>query len=308
MRFGLQHGIGDSRWSPEVFTGASVAEFAGRAEAAGIDLLAFTDHPAPPGRWVDQGGEGTADPFSSLAFCAAVTERIRLLTFVLVASYRSPMLAAHQAATLDRLSDGRLTVGLGTGYLFGEFKALGLDPSRRRADLDELLALWAEGFEGRDLAFEGPRGTARDARILPPPLQRPRPPVWIHGNSAFGTERAAAHADGWIAMITPEPEMALRTRTAPLSGFEELGRRISGLEAAAERLGRDPAEIDVVLAGPWGMLDLRAGFEPERMRDEAGRLTELGVDWIVSLVCGDDLGASLATVDAVGAELVSPGH
>ena len=222
MRFGLQHGIGDNRWSPEIFTGASVAEFARRAEAAGIDLLAFTDHPAPSGRWVDQGGEGTVEPFSSLAFCAAVTERIRLLTFVLVASYRSPMLAAHQVATLDRLSDGRLTVGLGTGYLFGEFKALGVDPSRRRQDLEELLELFAEGFDGRDLAFEGPRGTARDARILPPPIQQPRPPLWIHGNSPFGTERAAEHAEGWIAMITPQPEMAQHTRTIPLASIDEL--------------------------------------------------------------------------------------
>lgn len=61
----------------------------------------------------------------------------------------------------------------------------------------------------------------------------------------------------------------------------------------------------MVLAGPWGMLDLRRGFEAERMLEEAGRLAELGVDCVVSLVCGDDLGASLATVDAFGAEVAA---
>ena len=110
---------------------------------------------------------------------------------------------------------------------------------------------------------------------------------------------------GQSTLADAQPEMAQHTRTIPLASIDELEGRIEALRAAADRFDRDPAEIEVVLAGPWGMLDLRRGFEVERMLDEAGRLAELGVDCVVSLVCGDDLGASLATVDAFGAEVAA---
>ena len=275
MKHGIQHGIGDTRWTPEIFLPETVTAFCSLAERVGFDLLAFTDHPAPSGRWVDQGGEGTAEPFTSLAYCAAVTERIRLLTFVLAASYRNPFLAAHQVATLDRLSGGRLTVGLGTGYLFGEFKALGVDPARRKADLDELLALWEYGFHGGDIAIETERFSARDARILPPPLQQPRPPVWIHANSAFGRSRAIEHGQGAIFMLTPTDEMAASTRTAPLKTLDDLSAAVSALRHASETAGRDPSSLEVVVAGPWGMLDVREGASTEQIHDHLGVLEQL---------------------------------
>jgi probable F420-dependent oxidoreductase len=305
MKFGVQHAIGDTRWTPEIFLPDTVTTFAQRAEAVGFDLLAFTDHPAPSGRWVDQGGEGTADPFVSLAYCAAVTTSIRLLTFVMVPSYRNPFLAAHQVATLDRLSGGRLTVGLGTGYLFGEFKALGADPSRRRDDLDQLLEVWRQGFAGGDMALEGPGFSARDARILPPPLQHPHPPLWIHGNSPFGVQRAARFGQGWIAMFTTGDAMAASTRTRALPDLDSLESRIGELHAATEQAGRDPEDLEIVIAGPFGMLDVRDNFNPEKINDDLGRLDELGVDCVVSLTCGDDVQASLDTLDAFGAEVIA---
>ena len=306
MKHGIQHGIGDTRWTPEIFLPESLTAFCSLAERVGFDLLAFTDHPAPSGRWVDQGGEGTADPFTSLAYCAAVTERMRLLTFVLAASYRNPFLAAHQAATLDRLSGGRLTVGLGTGYLFGEFKALGADPTRRRTDMDELLELWEHGFAGGDIAVETDRFSARDARILPPTLQQPRPPLWIHANSAFGRSRAISHGQGAIFMLTPTDEMAASTRTAPLKNLDDLSIAISTLKEDAERAGRDPRSLDVVVAGPWGMLDVRDGASAEQIEDYLGVHEQLGVDWTVSLVCGDDVSVCFETLEWFGSEFLEP--
>jgi len=101
MRFGIQHAIGDTAWTPEIFRPHAVIDFAQRSERLGFDLIAFTDHPAPPARWVDNGDEGTADPFTSLGFIAAVTSTVRLMPFVLIPAYRNPLAAAHQLATLD---------------------------------------------------------------------------------------------------------------------------------------------------------------------------------------------------------------
>ena len=125
VKFGIQHSVGDPAWTPAILAPAAVSSWVRTAEDVGFDAIGFTDHPAPSAAWVDSGGEGVADLFAGLAFCAALTSRVRLLTFVLVAPYRNPFLAAHQLATLDALSGGRLTVGLGTGYLFGEFKTMG---------------------------------------------------------------------------------------------------------------------------------------------------------------------------------------
>jgi len=304
MKHGIQHAIGDTRWTPDIFLPESITTFCQTAERVGFDLLAFTDHPAPSGRWVDQGGEGTADPFTSLAYCAAFTTRMRLLTFVLAASYRNPFLAAHQVATLDRLSGGRLTVGLGTGYLFGEFKALGADPAMRRRDLDVLLELWREGFNGADIELTTDTFRARDARILPPPLQTPHPPIWIHANSPFGRSRAISHGDGALFMFTPTDEMAASTRTKPLKDFADLGHAIQSLRDDAERAKRDPASLEVIVAGPWGMLDCRSDVRGETLREQEAALAELGVSWTVSLVCGDDVQASLDTLEFFGAEVL----
>ena len=71
MKFAVQHGIGDSRWVPEIISPREVRRFAETAERVGFDAIGFTDHPAPSARWVESGGEGVADLFTSLGFCAA---------------------------------------------------------------------------------------------------------------------------------------------------------------------------------------------------------------------------------------------
>ncbi|MGD9701032.1 MAG: LLM class flavin-dependent oxidoreductase [Acidimicrobiia bacterium] len=77
MKFGVQHGIGDPQWTPAIISPRAMKRFAATAERVGFDAIAFTDHPAPSNRWVESGGEGVADLFTSLGFCAAVTSTIR---------------------------------------------------------------------------------------------------------------------------------------------------------------------------------------------------------------------------------------
>lgn len=186
MKFAVQHAVGDPKWVPEILAPSALLDFARIAEDRGYDALAFTDHPAPPARWVDSGGEGVADPLVSLGFCAAVTSRIRLLTLVLVPPFRNPFLAAHAIATLDVLSGGRVTLGLGTGYLRSELSALGADLDGRREAFDEVVETMVRAWEG-DVSMRGSSFEARDTRVLPPVVQRPHPPLWLHGNGRWGS-------------------------------------------------------------------------------------------------------------------------
>ena len=147
----------------------SSADFARLAEKHGYAGIAFTDHPAPTVRWTAAGGEGSADPLVSLAYCAAVTSSIELMTFVLALPYHNPFRLAHQAATLDALSGGRLTLGLGTGYLRGEMRAMGADPAARLesfdAVLETMLTAWsADSVSG---SFPAPRAGPPPRAPLP---------------------------------------------------------------------------------------------------------------------------------------------
>ncbi|MBX6387749.1 MAG: LLM class F420-dependent oxidoreductase [Frankia sp.] len=305
MRFDVQHATADPAWTPELLTSAALTRFARAAEEAGFGALGFTDHPAPSTPWVRGGGEGSADPFSALGFCAAVTTSIRLLTWVLVLGYRNPFLTAHQTATLDAISGGRLVVGVGTGYLRGEFRALGVDFEHRRELFDEAIEVLRSAWAGDEVSRSGVGWATKGTLPQPLPVQRPAPPLWIHGNSRWGRQRAARHGDGWIAVLASD-QMFRTMRTAPIEGLDELSRRIDELRELTAAAGRDPGAVEVVATGNWGLLDIRKGWYAARMREEAAELGELGVDRVVLVICGDDPGAAEDTVRRLGEELVLP--
>jgi len=306
MKFGIQHAVGDPRWTPAILAPDAVARFARAAEQVGFDAIAFTDHPAPSAAWVDNGGEGVADPIAGLAFCAALTTTMRLLTFVLVPAYRNPFLAAHQLATVDVLSGGRLTVALGTGYLFGEFRALGADPGSRLAAFDEGVELMLAAWSGADVSHERGPIVAKRTRVLPLPSQHPHPPLWIHGNSTFGVERAGRYGDGWLGMMTHDNEAMVRTtRTRPLPDVATVARRVDEVRTAAVAAGRDPAAVEIVVTGVWPMLDVRAGRSADAYLADVDALEAVGVDWIVSLCCGDDVAAAQDTVARFGEDVIT---
>jgi probable F420-dependent oxidoreductase len=303
MKFAVQHGIGDPQWSPAILTPHAVTSFALAAEDCGWSALAFTDHPAPSTRWVQGGGEGSSDPFASLAFCAAITETIRLLTWVLVLPYRNPLLVAHQIATLDRLSGGRLTLGVGTGYLRGEFRGIGADFEHRRALFDEAIEVLSTGWQRVEVAMEGLGFTAPGNVLQPGPVQLPRPPIWVHGNGPWGTERAARDGDGWLVTMTDDA-LARTIRTAPMPDLTAVRVGVERLHAALERHGRTPEGVDIVVAGRWPMLDTRVGWDAEQVLEQAAELEQMGATWVVCNVIGDDAVAAEDTVRRFGAEVL----
>ena len=201
-------------------------------DASGFGALYVVDHPTFP----------TPDPWTWLAFAAARTQRVRLGTHVTGAAFHHPARLAKQVATVDCLSEGRATLGIGTGYEPADFEPYGFSmlPFEGRLELlDEtvriLKALWTQettSFSGRHYQLEG------GARFEPKPPQRPHPPIIVGLNRQGGALRIAAElADGintW--QLGPDQVAALRPH----------------LEAACERVGRDPASLkltcDVLLA------------------------------------------------------------
>ena len=296
---------GDTNWTPDLFTPAAMTRFARAAEESGYAALAFTDHPAPSVSWAKGGGEGSIDLFTALSFCAAVTSTIRLLTLVLVLPYRNPFLAAHQTASLDAVSGGRLIVGTGTGYLRSEFHALGADFDNRREAFDEAVEVMRAAWAGGPVAFRGRRFEARAVDPRPLPVQRPGPPLWIHGNSTWGRARAARYGDGWMCFMA-DAKLSATTRTAPVEDIRALVDAIDDLRCRAADAGRDPKAIEVAVSGQWPLLDVRRGWDSTRMRDQLAELAEVGVDRVMAVVCGDDPGAAEDTVRRLGEEVVVP--
>ena len=186
----------------DLLDSGEISDVAVAAEAAGFDAFALTEHPIPGANWLEHGGHQTLDPFVGLAFAAAVTERIKLLTHLSVVPYRNPFMLAKTAATLDRCSNGRFILGLGAGYHKTEFFALGVDFDERNALFDEALELLPKAWSGEPFDATGLHFTAKGVIQRPRPTQMPIP-IWIGGNSKLSRRRAAT-LQGWMPMGIPE--------------------------------------------------------------------------------------------------------
>jgi probable F420-dependent oxidoreductase len=222
---------------------------------------------------------------------------------VVVLPYRNPFFTAHQVSTLDRLSGGRLILGVGTGYLRGEFRAAGADFDNRLSEFDEAVQVLTEGWSAKEIVRRGRHFDARGTVMQPQPVQHPHPPLWIHGNSRWGIERAARYGDGWLINVTTET-LARTIRTAHVPDLVAVRARLEMLRAAMDRSGRDRADVQLAIGGVLPMLDIRTGWDAAKVRDDVAELSELGIDWITCNVIGDDPAASEDTVRRFGEEVV----
>ncbi|WP_411121591.1 TIGR03619 family F420-dependent LLM class oxidoreductase [Streptomyces sp. x-19] len=178
---------------------ADLVAVARAADRAGFAYVACCEHVAIPRRLAGPMGTVWYDPVATLSYLAAVTERVRLLSHVAVVGLRHPLLGAKQYATVDRLSGGRLILGVGAGHVREEFEAVGVDFARRGAVLDEAIdALKAALGEEEFPEFKGERFAFAGLGQAPRPVQAPRPPVWVGGSSPAAVRRAAVRGDGWL--------------------------------------------------------------------------------------------------------------
>ena len=192
---------------------AELVEIARAADRAGFAYVASCDHVAIPRRLAPAMSTVWYDPVATLAYLAAVTERVRLLSHVAVVGLRHPLVTAKQYATLDHLSGGRLILGVGAGHVEEEFEALGADFRHRGAVLDESIdALRAALGPGEFPEHHGKLYDFEGLGQRPRPAQ-PRVPVWVGGSSPAAVRRAALKGDGWLPQGDPRDRLPAQIDT-----------------------------------------------------------------------------------------------
>ena len=223
-------------------------------------LAPQNDYPPLPGQPWPKAFDRTLDPIVSLAFVAGATTRIRLGTSVLITAYYSPIILAKQLATLDRVSRGRLDVGLGIGWSRDEYEAVGTPYERRGRRGDEFIrclkAIWTDDT----VEFHGEFYRVPKSLVEPKPVQRPHPPLTIGGYGPTVIKRAVTLGDGFNGGNVPLAQVA------PL---------VAQVKVAAREAGRDPAKLHIVSRGTYVVHDTSQG---DGRRPLWGTLAEIRED------------------------------
>jgi probable F420-dependent oxidoreductase len=299
MKFMVEYPLGIDDGGQPWWKASSIVAFARALETAGVDAVAFTDHPAPSKKWLDGGGHATIDPFVGLAFCAGVTTTLRLMTALTVVPYRNPLLLTKSMTAVDIVSSGRATFVLGTGYLRSEFLALGVDFDERNTLFDEAIEV-AKGLWSTDeFSYEGKHFTALGQTLWPPQIQQPHPPLWLGGNAKIVRERVAQWGDGWAPMLGGGV-LARTTRTAAITTDQDFVDALGDLAERLERHGRTLSDVDIsgsIEATRVGLTD------PPAFVEGLATLAGLGVTWTHAPVVRGNLAASLDAIAQFGEEV-----
>ena len=216
------------------------------------------------------------DPVSTMGVVAGATENVLIGSAVLVLPYRNPVVLANEISTLDRLSEGRIILGIGAGWLAEESRALGVPPEERGARTDEFIrvlkTLWDSGSP---LSFAGRFVNFTDVVLATQPSRAGGPPVYVGGNTKAALRRTGALADGWLGMEI---------------WVDEVAEIRGGIERATKEADRDPSDVALSIRRgvkpPFGVSD----FLPERraitgsardVADELARYRDEGVTTMI---------------------------
>jgi probable F420-dependent oxidoreductase len=303
VKFAVQYPVEQHGCAPEFVAAEGIREFVRVAEESGLDAVALSEHPAPSRKWLANGGHDTFDTLTALAFMAGATSRLRLIAHLFVLPYRNPLMAAKALATVDRVSAGRLTIGVGSGYLRSEFAALGVDFTERNELVDESLRVLTRVWSGEPLTMTGRHFEAVDQVQRPLPLTQPVPPLWIGGNGRTARRRVVEFGQGWSPMISA-PSQAASVRTATISTCAELAHAIADVRGQWDRAGR--AGVPEVFTTVSGIETAFTTREFDRYRHEVGRFAEAGVTWAMVRVPAQSYAGALDAVRTFGREFAVP--
>ena len=306
MQFGFSPPVSGPLSAPD-----SLARIAVEGEALGYDYATISDHVVIPrdiearypysdtGEFPGRSRGDRHEQLTAAAFVAGKTSRLRLVTSVTVVPHRPAVLLAKMLATIDVLSKGRLTFGIGAGWMREEFEALGLPPFAERGKVtDEYLEACRELWTKDEPRYSGRFVNFADILFEPKPVQKPHPPIWVGGESGPALRRTARLGDGWYPIGT-NPQHRLDTMKRFAAGVERL-RRLT------REAGRDPAAVALAYrVSSWGK------SVPERADDGDRRLfsgdnaaivadlksfREFGVGHVDFNFEGADAGAMLANM------------
>ena len=291
----------------ELASRAAIAALARTGEAAGFHSAMVADHVVFPvasrstypytvsGEHPSHGD--ALEQAAILAFVAGITERLRLVSSVLILPYRNPVLTAKMLATIDVLSEGRLTVGVGVGWLEEEFIALRAgDFDRRGAVSDEYLEIFRKLWTISPASHAGEFYSFDQIRCEPFPVQRPGPPIWVGGHSRAALRRAARFGDGWhpvgaIAAV-PLPPAEMREKLAELRRLTEA----AGRDFSALTISYKAPLYDVALPGPDGGRKPFSG-EPGQIAEDIAAFAAIGVHELIFDFRGETLSGSLERLE-----------
>jgi probable F420-dependent oxidoreductase len=313
--------LGLSTITQGVFTSAeSYRAVAVAAEKAGFDFLAVSDHLAIPAKreshypYVAGGafrGGGQAhclDQLSTLAFLAAATRRLRLLASVLVVPHRPAMLTAKMLATIDVLSEGRLIVGAGAGWMKEEFALLGVNFPERGRITDEYLAAFVELWTKEQPELAGRHVAFKDVIFEPKPVQKPHPPLWIGGESPAALRRAIRFGQAWYP--------GNNSQTQPLDTPARLARGVAAVRDQCAAAGRDPSTLGLALLVQdhfeWADRTIADGSArrlftgtSDAMLEDAHALAAVGVGHAALRLGGGSLGETVERIERFGDEVIA---
>jgi probable F420-dependent oxidoreductase len=252
-------------------------------------------------------GGATGEYFEQLTlltYLAGITQQIRLVPSVMIVPHRPPLLAAKILATLDVLSRGRLTLGVGVGWMEEEFKALGAPPfAERGAVTNEYLQAFKELWTSDNPSFEGKYCQFANLKFSPKPVQQPHPPIWVGGHSRAAIRRAARLGNGWhpvgaIPAVPMEPE--------------ELAQNVALLHRYAEQAGRDASDLDVSMKAP--LYDTgpnpagprrRFSGTTEQILQDVQTYADVGVTHLIFDIRGSDLSQALERLEWFAREIMA---
>jgi len=255
-----------------------------RAEALGFHSVWVSDHVITPSHLLPRIGPTFYDAFVVLTYAAALTQRVKLGTTVIVVPYRNPLVVAKMVATLDVLSQGRVIFGVGAGGAPDEFAALGVPSSQRGRRTDEylrlMIALWTQDpttFKGRYFSFT-------DVRFQPKPRQKPHPPIWVGGHSEAALRRAVALGEAWHPTALPMPVLDEKMRE--LRHLAAEAGRTDGPAVTVHqgiRLEIPPSPLSQRgVRGDFPIAERRLGQgTPQQLREDVQHYQEMGVSAIV---------------------------
>ena len=284
MKFGLDlpnmGGVGDPRL---------LAEIAHEAEESGWDGVFIFDSLLSPD-WDEQfpnepAKRATADPWIALAAMAMRTERVRLGTMITPLSRRRPWKVARETVTLDHLSNGRVTLPVGLGTVEdGGYRNVGeeLDRKKRAQMLDESLEIINGLWSGEPFSFHGEHYNVEEMAFLPPPVQKPRIPVWVVG--AWPREKSMRRAIRWDGILpvimppgspAPQPDPAESGRKIGEYGLalDITPAQVAEIRDYIERERESDAPFDIVLEG------FSSGSRPEQAAETLAKYGEAGATW-----------------------------
>ncbi|MFO1026547.1 MAG: LLM class F420-dependent oxidoreductase [Acetobacteraceae bacterium] len=249
-------------------------------------------------------GGDALEAFSILGVVAGATEKLRLVTSVLVLPYRNPVLTAKIVASLDVLSSGRVTLGVGVGWLKEEFDALDSPPFERRgAVTDEWITIFKQLWTQSPASFSGEFYQYTDIRSEPLPLQKPHPPIWVGGHSRAALRRTAKHGDGW------HPVGAIAASPLPP---QEMVAHLATLKRLTEAEGRDFSAIQVSYKAPLydtGVSDrdgTRRSFSgaPDEIAGDVRSFAAIGVHELIFDFRGSSIAETVERMQRFAAEVM----